>query len=84
MDVWFLFSQAMSILFLWDDCLKAHLGKGTSRESMGESYVFYRREVDYKGLNGAVTTTIYHTIRNIEGIHKLASLSTTLTLNMQL
>jgi hypothetical protein len=27
---------------------------------------------------------IYHTIRNIEGIHKLASISTTLTLNMQL
>jgi hypothetical protein len=51
---------------------------------MGESYGFYRQEVDYKGLNGAVTTTIYHTIRNIEGILKLASLSTTLTLNMQL
>jgi hypothetical protein len=57
--------------------------KGTSRESMGESYSFYRREVDYKGLNGVVTTTIYHTIRNIEGVLKLASLSTTLTLNMQ-
>jgi hypothetical protein len=28
---------------------------------MGESYDFYRREVDYEGLNGAVTTTIYHT-----------------------
>jgi hypothetical protein len=42
------------------------------------------KEVDYEGLNGAVTTTIYHTIQNIEGIHKLASLSTTLTLNMQL
>jgi hypothetical protein len=27
----------MSILFLWGDCLKAHLGKGTSRESMGGS-----------------------------------------------
>jgi hypothetical protein len=40
--------------------------------------------VDYEGLNGDVTTTIYHTIRNIEGIHKLASRSTTLTLNMQL
>jgi hypothetical protein len=51
---------------------------------MGESYGFYRQEVDYKGLNGAVTTTIYHTIQNIEGILKLASLSTTLTLNMQL
>jgi hypothetical protein len=51
---------------------------------MGESYGFYRREVDYEGLNGAVTTTIYHTNWNIEGIHKLASLSTTLTLNMQL
>jgi hypothetical protein len=50
----------------------------------GESYGFYRREVDCKGLNDVVTTTIYHTIRNIEGIHKLASLSTTLTLNMQL
>jgi hypothetical protein len=50
----------------------------------GESYSFYRREVDYKGLIGAVTTMIYHTIRNIEGIHKLAILSTTLTLNMQL
>jgi hypothetical protein len=74
----------MSILFLWGDCLKAHLVKGTSRESMGESYDFYRREVDYEGLNGAVTTTIYHRIRNIEGIHKLASLSITLTLNMQL
>jgi hypothetical protein len=74
----------MSILFLWGDCLKAHLEKGTSRESMGESYSFYRWEVDYEGLNGAVTTTIYHTIQNIEDIHKLASLSTTLTLNMQL
>jgi hypothetical protein len=51
---------------------------------MGESYDFYRREVDYEGLNGAVITTIYHTIRNIEGIHKLASLSSTLTLNIQL
>jgi hypothetical protein len=51
---------------------------------MGESYGFYRWEVDYEGLNGAVTTTIYHTIRNIEGTHKLASLSTMLTLNMQL
>jgi hypothetical protein len=51
---------------------------------MGESYDFYRREVDYEGLNGAVTTTIYHRIRNIEGIHKLASLSIMLTLNMQL
>jgi uncharacterized alkaline shock family protein YloU len=40
--------------------------------------------VDCKGLNGVVTTIIYHTIRNIEGIHKLASLSTTLTLNKQL
>jgi hypothetical protein len=74
----------MSILFLWGDCLKAHLVKGTSRESRGESYGFYRREVDYKGLNAAVTTTIYHTIWNIEGIHKLASLSATLTLNTQL
>jgi hypothetical protein len=63
----------MSILFLWGDSLKANLVKGTSRESMGESYDFYRQEVDYKGLNGAVTTMIYHTIRNIEGIHKLAS-----------
>jgi hypothetical protein len=51
---------------------------------MEESYSFYRQEVDYEGLNGAATTTIYHTIQNIEGIHKLASLSTTLTLNMQL
>jgi hypothetical protein len=51
---------------------------------MGESYGFYRREVDYEGLNGVVTTTIYHTIRNIEDIRKLASLSTTLTLNRQL
>jgi hypothetical protein len=51
---------------------------------MGESYGFYRREGDCKGLNDAVTTTMYHTIWNIEGIHKLASLSTTLTLNMQL
>jgi hypothetical protein len=51
---------------------------------MGESYDFYQWEVDCKGHNCAVTTTIYHTIRNIEGIHKLASLSTTLTLNMQL
>jgi hypothetical protein len=50
----------------------------------GESYGFYRREVDYEGLNGVVTTMIYHTIRNIEGIHKISSLSTTLTLNMQL
>jgi hypothetical protein len=74
----------MSLFFLWGDCLKAHLGKGTSQESMGESCGFYRREVDYEELNGAITTTIYHTIRNIEGIHKLASLSTTLTLNMQL
>jgi hypothetical protein len=74
----------MSILFLWGDCLKAHLVMGPSRESMGESYGFYRREVDYEGIHGAVTTTIYHMIRNIEGIHKLASLSTTLTLNMQL
>jgi hypothetical protein len=39
---------------------------------MGESYDFYRREVDGKGLNGVVTTMIYHTIRNIEGIHKLS------------
>jgi hypothetical protein len=53
----------------------AHLVKGISRESMGESYGFYRREVDCKGLNGVVTTTIYHTIKNIEGIHELASLS---------
>jgi hypothetical protein len=52
----------MSILFLWGDCLKAHLVKGASREYMGESYGFYRREVDYEGLNGAVTTMIYHTI----------------------
>jgi hypothetical protein len=74
----------MSILFLWGDCLKAHLVKGTSQESIGESYGFYRREVDYEGLNGAVTTMIYHMIRNLEGIHKLASLSTPLTLNMQL
>jgi hypothetical protein len=74
----------MSILFLWGDYLKAHFVKGTSRESIGESYDFYRREVDYEGLNGAVTTTIYHAIRNIEGIHKLASLSTMLILNMQL
>jgi hypothetical protein len=51
---------------------------------MRESYGFYRREVDYEGLNGVVTTTIYHMIQNIEGIHKLASLSNTLTLNMQL
>jgi hypothetical protein len=51
---------------------------------MGEFYGFYRREVDYEGLNGVVTTTIFRTIRNIEGIHKLASLSTMLTLNMQL
>jgi hypothetical protein len=51
---------------------------------MGESYDFYKRKVDCKWLNGAVTTTIYHTIQNIEDIHKLASLSTTLTLNMQL
>jgi hypothetical protein len=50
---------------------------------MGGSYGFYRREVDYEGLNGAVTITIYHSIQNIEGIHKLASLSTTLTLNTQ-
>jgi hypothetical protein len=62
----------------------SHSVKGTSRESMGEPYGFYRREVDYEGLNGVVTTMIYHTIWNIEGIHKLASLSTTLTLNMQL
>jgi hypothetical protein len=74
----------MSILLLWGYCLKAHLVKGTSRESMGESYGFYKREVDYEGLNGVVTTTMYHTIQNIEGIHKLASLSTTLTLNTQL
>jgi hypothetical protein len=74
----------MSIMFLWGDCPKAHLVMGTSRESRGESYGFYRREVYYEGLNGVVTTMIYHTIRNIEGIHKLASLSTTLTLNMQL
>jgi hypothetical protein len=51
---------------------------------MGESYGFYRREVDCKGLNGVVTTMIYHTIWNIEGINKLASPSITLTLNMQL
>jgi hypothetical protein len=25
--------------------------------------------VEYEGLNGALTTTIYHTTRNIEGIH---------------
>jgi hypothetical protein len=72
------------MLFLWGDCLKAHLGKGTSRESRGESYGFYRWEVHYEGLNGAFTTTIYHTIRYIEGIYKLASISTMLTLNMQL
>jgi hypothetical protein len=40
--------------------------------------------VDYEELNGAVTTTMYRMIRNIEGIHKLASLSTKLTLNTQL
>jgi hypothetical protein len=51
---------------------------------MGESYGFYKQDADYEGLNGAITTTIYQTIRNIEGIHKLASLRTTLTLNMQL
>jgi hypothetical protein len=51
---------------------------------MGKSCSFYRREVDYEGLNGDVTTTIYHMIWNTEGIHKLASLSTTITLNMQL
>jgi hypothetical protein len=51
---------------------------------MGESYGFYRWEVDYEGLNGVVTTTIYHTIQNIENIHKLDSLSTMFTLNMQL
>jgi hypothetical protein len=51
---------------------------------MGESYGFNKREVDCKGLNDVVTTTIYHTIWNIEGIHKLASLSAMLTLNMQL
>jgi hypothetical protein len=31
-----------------------------------------------------VTSRFYHMIRNIEGIHKLASLGTTLTINMQL
>jgi hypothetical protein len=51
---------------------------------MWESYGFNRRKVDCKGLNGAITTTIYYTIRNIKVIHKLASLSTMLTLNMQL
>jgi hypothetical protein len=72
-------------MFLCGDCLKTHLEKGASRHSIGaESYGFYRRKVDCKGLNGAVTTMIYHTIRNIEGIHKLASLSTTLTINMKL
>jgi hypothetical protein len=49
-----------------------------------DTYGFYRREVDYEGLNGVVTTMIYHMIRNVEGIHKLASLRSTLTLNMQL
>jgi hypothetical protein len=73
----------MSILFLWGDCLKAHLVREPP-ENLWGSYGFYRREVDCEGLNGAVTTTIYHMIWNIEGIHKLASLSTTLTLNMQL
>jgi hypothetical protein len=74
----------MSILFLWGDCLKAHLGREPPENLWGESYDFYRWEVDYEGLNGAVTTMIYHTIQNIEGIHKLASLSTMLTLNMQI
>jgi hypothetical protein len=75
----------MSIMFLWGDCLKAHLGKGTSRESMGGVLQFIKTGGGLQRTDeNKVTSRFYHTIRNIEGIHKLASLSTTLTLNMQL
>jgi hypothetical protein len=74
----------MSILFLWGDYLKAHLGKGTSRESMGGVQFLYMGGGLQRTDGNKVTSRFYHTIQNIEGIHKLASLSTTLTLNMQL
>ena len=34
------------------------------------SYLAYRREVDYRGLNEAVTIAIYHTIRNVGCIRR--------------
>jgi hypothetical protein len=34
------------------------------------SYLTYKREVDYKGLNEAITLAIYHTIRNVGCIHR--------------
>jgi hypothetical protein len=34
------------------------------------SYLSYIRGVDYKGLNGSVTSTIYHMTRNIGCIHR--------------
>jgi hypothetical protein len=34
------------------------------------SYLSYIRGVDYKGLNGSVTSTIYHMARNIGCIHR--------------
>jgi hypothetical protein len=34
------------------------------------SYLSYIRGVNYKGLNGSVTSTIYHMARNIGCIHK--------------
>jgi hypothetical protein len=32
-------------------------------------YLFYIPEVDYKGLNGSVTSVIYHMTRHIEGLN---------------
>jgi hypothetical protein len=49
---------------------------------MGESYGLYRREVDCKGLDGCHHHDLPHDPEYRR--HKLASLSTTLTLNMQL
>ena len=45
-----------------------------------ESYLAYRREVDYKGLNGNVTLVIYHRSEMQGASTSNESLSTTLTL----
>jgi hypothetical protein len=34
------------------------------------SYLSYIRRVDYNGLNGSVTVTIYHMAQNIRCIHR--------------
>ena len=35
-----------------------------------KSYLTYKWEVDYKGLNEAVTLMIYHMIQNVGCIHR--------------